>query len=91
MFGQSSGGPGRVPTDALHKGSRALLGYSSGHLRQRQPEQLRATVERVLRRISDGTLWIHVGARFALAEAAQAHALVERGTNTGKVVLTVSG
>ena len=29
--------------------------------------------------------------RFALAEPAQAHALIERGTSTGKVVLTVSG
>ena len=91
VFGQSSGAPGRVPTDALHKGSRALLGYSSGHLRQRQPEQLRTTVERVLRRISDGTLSIRIGARFTLAEAEQAHALLERGTSTGKVVLTVSG
>ena len=91
VFGQSSGTPGRVPTDLLHKGSRALLGYSSGHLQQRQPEQLKATVERVLRRIADGTLGIRIGARFTRAEAAQAHALRERGTSTGKVVLTVSG
>jgi NADPH:quinone reductase-like Zn-dependent oxidoreductase len=52
---------------------------------------LRATVERVLGRIPDGTLGIRVGTRFTLAEAAQVHALVEGGTSTGKVVLTVSG
>jgi len=90
VFGQSCGAPGRVETDALHRGSRALLGYSSGHLRQRHPERLRATVERVLRRIADGELRIAVGARFALADAARAHALLERGTSTGKVLLEVA-
>ena len=90
VFGQSCGEPGRVTTDALHKSSRALLGYSSGHLRQRRPERLRATVERVLRRIAAGELRVAIGGRFDLGDAARAHARVESGASTGKVLLDVS-
>lgn len=90
VFGQSSGEAGRVATDALHKASRALLGYSSGHVRQRHPERLRPAVERVLRRIADGDLRIAVGARFDLVDAPRAHAFLEGGTSTGKVLLDVA-
>jgi NADPH:quinone reductase len=90
VIGQSSGAPGRVSTDRLHKASRSLIGYSSGHLRQRQPERLREPVARVLGRIADGSLRIPIGARFDLVDAARAHALVEGGGSTGKVLLDVA-
>jgi NADPH:quinone reductase len=91
VFGQSSGAPGRAATDALHRSSRSLIGYSSGHLRQRHPERLRRPVARLLGRVADGSLRVVVGARYALADAALAHALVERGDSIGKVLLDVGG
>jgi len=39
--------------------------------------------------IDQGKLKIHVGKTFALAEAAQAHALIEEGHVTGKLVLKI--
>jgi NADPH2:quinone reductase len=40
--------------------------------------------------IDEGKLRIHVGAELPLAEAAQAHALIEAGHMTGKAVLTIA-
>jgi len=40
--------------------------------------------------LADGRLRIRIGARFPLAEAAQAHALVESRASTGKVLLDVA-
>lgn len=37
--------------------------------------------------LADGTLHAHIGHRFALAEVAEAHRLLESGKSTGKIVL----
>jgi putative PIG3 family NAD(P)H quinone oxidoreductase len=48
-----------------------------------------AVVEHVWPLVADGTLRPVIGARFALADAGQAHALMESGDGNGKILLTV--
>lgn len=48
---------------------------------------LRTTLARLLELVAEGTLDPPIAARIPLAEAARAHALLERGGHTGKIVL----
>jgi NADPH:quinone reductase-like Zn-dependent oxidoreductase len=49
----------------------------------------RSTFETIGALIADGTVRVSVGARFSLHEVRQAHALVETGHGSGRVVLEV--
>ncbi len=49
-----------------------------------------AVVEHVWPLVADGTIKPVVGARIPLAEAGRAHALMESGESSGKILLTVS-
>ena len=51
---------------------------------------LHARAEDVLSRIADGTLAMRIGARYPLAQAAQAHSLLESRQSTGKIILGVA-
>ena len=86
-FGQASGEPGKVTTDLLYRRNLSLLGYSSGHYRKTRPEFLRPAADVVLDHLSTGALRTFVSATFPLAEAAEAHRLVESRRSHGKVLL----
>ncbi len=89
VYGHASGQPAQVSTPALHRQNKAVIGYSSGHYRRARPQALRPSVEAVLGYLLRGELRLQIGARFPLAQAAQAHRLVENGQSVGKVLLTV--
>lgn len=63
-------------------------------LRNRTPqfktELLAELVERVWPKIEDGTIKPSIYKILPMEKAAEAHAILERGENIGKVVLTVS-
>jgi NADPH2:quinone reductase len=86
-FGISSGVPGQVLSDRLHPLNRAVIGYSSGHYRRYRPDALRPAADAVLGLLADGRLRLVVGARFALADAAAAHRLIEGRSSVGKILL----
>ncbi len=86
-FGISSGEPGQALSSQLHPLNRAVVGYSSGHYRRYRPDALRPAAEAVLGLLADGRLRLVVGARFPLAEAAHAHALIESRASIGKILL----
>jgi NADPH:quinone reductase len=90
VYGQSSGSPGSLTTDNLHRSNRAVLGYSSGHYRRNRPENIRPGMEAALKMVADGKVKILSGGRFPLREAAKAHQLVESRTSTGRIFLTVT-
>jgi NADPH:quinone reductase len=54
------------------------------------PQELRVRAAEVLTRIAAGTLDVHIGARFPLAQAAQAHRLLASRGSTGKILLTAN-
>jgi NADPH2:quinone reductase len=89
VYGQSSGSPGSLTTDSLHRSNRAVLGYSSGHYRRNRPEKIRPAIEAAFKMAANGKIQILVGGRFPLREAAKAHQLVESRASTGRIFLTV--
>lgn len=87
IFGHASGQAGTFETRPLHRQSKAVIGYSSGHLRRSRPDALRPTVAAVLGHLLRGEVRLEVGARFRLEEAAGAHALIESRQSVGKILL----
>ncbi|NVD42445.1 zinc-binding dehydrogenase [Ensifer sp. HO-A22] len=51
------------------------------------PSSLKADLGHLFRRIEDGRLKVHVGGRFPLAQAAEAHRAMEARSTIGKIVL----
>ena len=87
IFGHASGQPAHFTTPTLHRQGRAVIGYSTGNLRKVRPERLRPSVAAVWAALQTDQIKVHIGAEFALADAAQAHLLVESGQVNGKVLL----
>jgi NADPH2:quinone reductase len=89
IYGQSSGGPGTLRTDALHRQNRAVIGYSSGHRRRTRPASLQSAFDGAYKLVAEGKVRILEGGRFPLREAAAAQTLVESRASTGRVFLTI--
>ncbi|WP_282142459.1 quinone oxidoreductase family protein [Cytobacillus oceanisediminis] len=89
QFGNSSGKPGIINTNDLHKSCRSALGYSLGTTRKKRPESLRETAQKVMQFLKEERLHIRIGNRFPLEEAAEAHKLIESRMSTGKILLDI--
>jgi NADPH2:quinone reductase len=89
VYGQSSGSPGSLTTDQLHRSNRCVLGYSSGHYRRNRPAVIRPGMEGALKLVREGKVKILTGGRFPLRDASKAQQLVESRASTGRVFLTV--
>ncbi|MGK0618572.1 quinone oxidoreductase family protein [Meiothermus cerbereus] len=87
VYGHASGQAGSFETRPLHRQSKAVIGYSSGHYRRSRPALLRPTVEAVFALLQAGRVRLLVGARYRLEQAAEAHALMESRQSTGKILL----
>lgn len=81
------GGAARIASTDLHGSNRAVIGYSSGGYRRGRPEALYEAGRAMLERVASGALRPLVSERFALADAAAAHARVESRRSVGKVLL----
>jgi NADPH:quinone reductase len=88
IYGMASGHPGQFPSNVLHTGNRAAVGYTTGGYRATRPEVLRPGVDAAFALVAQGKVKVHVGARYALRDAAEAHRFVESRASHGKVVLT---
>jgi len=87
LFGQSSGPVPPVDPQILSaKGSLFLTRPSLGHYVATR-EELLARANEVLSWVGDGSLRVHIGATFPLADAAAAHRALEGRATTGKVLL----
>lgn len=87
VYGHASGQAGTFDTRPLHRQTKAVIGYSSGHYRRSRPELLRPTVEAVFALLQTAQIRLEIGARFKLEEAHKAHALMESRQSTGKILL----
>ncbi|MCS7067478.1 MAG: quinone oxidoreductase [Meiothermus sp.] len=87
VYGHASGQTGTFDTRPLHRQTKAVVGYSSGHYRRSRPELLRPTVEAVFALLRTGKIRLEIGARFKLEEAPRAHVLMESRQSVGKILL----
>ncbi|MCW4386647.1 quinone oxidoreductase [Salinibacterium sp. SYSU T00001] len=89
LFGGSSG---QVPPFDIQRlnsgGSLSLVRPSLWHY-MRTPEERAWRWEELFTALAEGSLRVRIGARFPLADAAEAHAALEGRRTTGKVILTV--
>jgi NADPH2:quinone reductase len=87
VYGQSSGPV--PPVDLrrlLHAGSVYLTRPMLGHF-VATPEELTRRAGEVLGWVADGSLSVHIGGRYPLAEAAKAHTDLQSRRTTGKLIL----
>lgn len=87
LFGASSGPVGPFDPQLLNsKGSLFLTRPTMVHYIQTRDELLARSGD-VLGWVSSGEMTLHIGERFALSEAADAHQALEGRKTTGKVIL----
>jgi NADPH2:quinone reductase len=83
-----AGGPWEDVSPALLVGRNvALHGFYLGRLIRHRPDVVRAAAEELLRLWEQGAVRPLVGSRYPLADAAEAHRLMEQRRHVGKVVL----
>jgi NADPH2:quinone reductase len=91
MFGNASGPPPHIdPIRLMNLGSLYVTRPTlRTYVASRDDLERRASD--LFAWISDGTLELHIGARFPAADAADAHRALESRSTTGKVLLDVDG
>jgi NADPH2:quinone reductase len=88
--GYASGAIPRIPLDlVLLKGIR-ILGFQFADFAEHAPDELRRNERELLELFASHRIEPHIGARFALADAAAALRYVADGRAIGKVVLDVT-
>lgn len=86
-FGTMVPGAAACAPETLYPANRAVIGFSFGHYRQHRPEQIQKTMLSLIKELSAGRLQLNVAHTFPLAEASQAHAMLEERRALGKIVL----
>jgi NADPH2:quinone reductase len=84
FFGDASGPPRPVDPDALYGKSLKISAFGLG---AHPPEELSQAREDLLRWVGSGELRVHIGHALPLADAAEAHRLLEGRRSQGKIVL----
>ncbi|MEV6397315.1 zinc-binding dehydrogenase [Streptomyces sp. NPDC051907] len=83
--------PWRLGAAELNSAGRSAAAFSIMMLARAEPGALRALSQRAFQPVADGAVELPVTAELPLAEAAQAHRLIESRTTTGKLLLRVTG
>lgn len=86
VYGKASEQPAIVTTDELLFGNRSVHGMALGTLLENE-ELLRSGMAEINQLCHAGDLKCHIGHTFALADAADAHRLLESRDSVGKIVL----
>lgn len=93
VYGSVSGRHGRIPDDVLDamlydpSPNQSLIGFNLGPWFALRPEVAFAALTQLVGWVATGEVTVPVGRSLPLAEAAEAHRLLESGATTGKLVL----
>lgn len=88
VFGMAAGQPGVIYTDQLHQSSRAITGFSFGHLRRTDPKSARVLFEQALPYLLETKITFPHITEFSLWDADKAHTAIESRNTVGKLILT---
>lgn len=92
VCGNASGEPeSGLDTAHLRTTNRAVLGFSLGSLRRSEPAHVRLVAGRALAEVARGDVRVDITGVLDLADAAEAHRVLESGRSRGKLVLQVGG
>lgn len=86
LFGNTAGATAPVDPYSLVHFSKSIIGFSMFSITS-QPEVYRAAYQEIFRWMETEKLKVEIGHRLPLAEAAEAHRLLESRGNYGKIVL----
>ncbi|MEU7633188.1 zinc-binding dehydrogenase [Nocardia sp. NPDC049220] len=86
LVAYSSGG-GTIQAYDLLVGAKSVVGFQLARIAQGQPDRYEHWRQELWQYFASGRLRPAVHAEFALEDAAEAHAVIERRANLGKVVL----
>ena len=86
FYGMAGGDPPLVDPRLLMDTSKTLTGGDLWNVLTSREERLRRSAE-LFQWVREGSLKVHIAARFPLAEGAKAHAFLESRTSSGKVLL----
>lgn len=86
LVAYSSGG-GTIQAYDLLVGAKSVIGFQMARIARGEPARYERWREELWRLFAEGALKPAVHAEFALADAAQAHEVIENRANLGKVVL----
>ena len=89
LFGASSGPVPPFDIQRLNSGGSLFLTRPTLGHHIATTEELRSRADELFAAVRDGTLNVRIGARFPLAEAAEAHRALEGRATTGKVILEI--
>ncbi|MBC8045033.1 MAG: zinc-binding dehydrogenase [Rhizobacter sp.] len=87
LFGNTAGATASVDPYSLVHYSKSLIGFSMFSVTS-QPEIYHAAYREIFKWMEAGKVKVEIGHRLPLAEAAEAHRLLESRENYGKIVLT---
>ncbi len=87
VYGAASGQPDPLPVQLLAKHGSLYVQRPTLHTYTRTSDLLRERARKVFKLVQEGRLEVRIGARYALAEARQAHIDLEARKTTGKILL----
>ena len=87
VYGAASGQPDPLPVPLLAKSGSLYVQRPTIATYTRTPEMLRERARAVFELVKEGKLKVKIGARYALADARQAHIDLEARKTTGKILL----
>ncbi|MFF2551045.1 zinc-binding alcohol dehydrogenase family protein [Nocardia sp. NPDC058058] len=89
-FGNASGEPAwQIGQPELYPRGRSIAGFSILSLTASEPRVLREIASHAFELVTSGKVELPITAEFPLAEAAEAHRLMDSRTSTGKLILAV--
>ncbi|MEV6066356.1 zinc-binding dehydrogenase [Nocardia sp. NPDC052001] len=89
-FGNAGGEPAwQIGQPELYPRGRSIAGFSILSLTASEPQVLREIASRAFELVTSGKVELPITAEFPLAEAADAHRLMDSRTSTGKLILAV--
>jgi len=83
--------PWRISPPDLYPLALSVSGFSILAMAAAEPQRLREIADKAFHAVTEGGVELPVSAEFALADAAEAHRLMESRTSTGKLLLRVAG
>ncbi len=87
LYGRAGGPTDPLNVAALSPKSQKVSGFMVPTVTRNFPDKTRESAKRCFALMREGTLRLHIGKTFPLAEAADAHRYLESRQSTGKLVL----